>query len=230
MKTVLISGGSKGLGLSLAHHLSVKDYQITTFARGDAPRCQGITHLPGIDAASEAQLEGLRPHLGQTDCLVNNVGVAYDGLLATQGPESIKMMLEVNLFSVLYLTKLYVRERMTMKKPGVVVTISSIISERGFAGLSTYAATKGALNSMTRALAREMGPKGFRFNAVLPGYFESDLSKSLSSDKKQQIIRRTPLGRLAETSDINPLIEFLLSDDSKFITGQCMVVDGGLTI
>ncbi|NUN97006.1 MAG: SDR family oxidoreductase [Candidatus Omnitrophica bacterium] len=226
---ILISGGSRGLGRELAEHLAGQ-HEVVTFARGEAgTRNPRIKHLTGVDVASTESLDGLEPYLEDADGLVNNVGIAYDGILATQGVDSIRKMLEVNLFSVLYLTKLYLRCRLRGRKPGSVVSISSIIGIRGFSGLATYSATKGALNSMTKALAREMGPKGFRFNAVLPGYFESDMSKGMGEDRKAQIIRRTPLGRLATTADICPLVEFLLSEDARFITGQLIAVDGGLT-
>jgi 3-oxoacyl-[acyl-carrier protein] reductase len=231
VKNILISGGSRGLGFDLAGFFAAKgEYQVVTFARGEARSQHGVRHLSGIDVANEQHLESLVAELEAADVLVNNVGMAYDGILATQGSNSIREMLDVNLFSVLYLTKLYIRQRLGVRKKGVVVTISSIISERGFSGLSTYAATKAALNSMTRSLAREMGPKGFRFNAVLPGYFESDLSKDLSDEKRGQIVRRTPMGRLATTADICPLVEFLATDASQFITGQSVIVDGGLTV
>lgn len=230
-KNILISGGSRGLGRALADHLfQTGGYSVTTFARSAVPAPSPVLHLSGIDARDPDALERLAPYLAGADAIVNNVGLAHDGLLATQGADSIREMLEVNLLSILLLTKRYMKERMLVRKSGNVVTVSSIISRRGFAGLATYSATKGALNSMTQALAREMGGKSFRFNAVLPGYFESELSKNLSSEKRQQIIRRTPLGRLATTDDICPVIEFLLSDKSRFITGQLLTVDGGLTV
>jgi 3-oxoacyl-[acyl-carrier protein] reductase len=231
MKTIVISGGSRGLGLALGEYLYHQGYRVITFARGASiSQIKEIVHLEDIDVQEPENFEQLEDFLSQADGLVNNVGMAYDGILATQGYESIYKMISVNLTSIINLTKFYLRLRLKKRLNGNVVTISSIISQRGFAGLSTYAATKGALNSLTLALAREMGSKGFRFNAVLPGYFESELSKSLSEGKKQQIIRRTPLGRLATTADICPLVEFLLSEQSSFITGQLISVDGGLTV
>jgi 3-oxoacyl-[acyl-carrier protein] reductase len=225
----VISGGSKGLGADLADYLA-PNHQVVTFSRGTRGNLHpNITHIPDIDASKAEDLDKLVPYLADTDGIVNNVGMAYDGILATQGPDSIKQVLDINIFSALYLTKLYLRNRLVTKKGGSVVSISSIVSIRGFSGLAAYSATKGAVNSMTRSLAREMGERGFRFNAVLPGYFLSDLSKGMPDKQKEKIVRRTPMGRLAETSDICPLIEFLLSDGSKFITGQEIAVDGGLT-
>jgi 3-oxoacyl-[acyl-carrier protein] reductase len=226
---IIISGGSRGLGKGLAEHLAAC-HQIVTFSRQAATfKHANVQHLSGVDAAKPESLEALANHLAEADGLINNVGIAYDGILATQGLASIRNMIDTNVLSVIYLTKLYLRQRLQRRKSGKVVTISSIISIRGFSGLATYSATKGALNSMTKALAREMGPKGFTFNAVLPGYFDSDMSKNMPESKRQQVVRRTPLGRLANTSDICPLIEFLLSDNASFITGQLIAVDGGLT-
>lgn len=230
MKTVLISGASRGLGRSLAEYLA-KDHRVVTFARHQVEfSSPNVIHLSGIDVRDSRVLESLVEYLGDTDGLINNVGMAYDGILATQGFDHIRDMINTNLLSVAYLTKLYLRSRLQRRKSGSVVSISSIISIRGFAGLAIYSATKGAINSMTQSLAREMGSKGFRFNAVLPGYFESELSAGLSEQKREQIIRRTPLQRLAKTSDICPLVEFLLSDRASFITGQLIAVDGGLTV
>ena len=226
---IVISGGSHGLGADLADYLSINN-KIISFARGDRQiNNPNLTHLSNIDVINPANLDQISGHLIEADALINNVGTAYDGILATQGTSNIKELLDVNLYSVIYLTKMYIRHRMQKRLSGSVIFISSIISIRGYSGLAVYSATKGALNSFCSSLAREMGPKGFRFNSVLPGYFESDLSKNLSSEKKAQIIRRTPLGRLAKTSDICPLVKFLLSDEAQFITGQNFVVDGGLT-
>jgi 3-oxoacyl-[acyl-carrier protein] reductase len=174
-------------------------------------------------------LDKLAPRLAECDALVNNVGIAYDGILAMQSLQSIEEIVQVNLVSLLYLTKLYVRERLAVSQPGNVVTIGSIVAIRGYRGLAAYSASKGALSSMTRALAREMGAKGFRFNTVLPGFIETDMSRSLSGEQRKQIIRRTPLGRLAKVDDVVPIVRFLLSEDSRFITGQEIIVDGGIT-
>jgi len=170
-----------------------------------------IRHLAGIDAGDPVQLEQLTEVLGEADGLVNNVGVAYEGILATQSLESIERTLAINLTSVLYLTKLYVRSRLARRSAGTVISISSIIGVRGYSGLATYSATKAGIDGMTRSLAREMGPKGFRLNSVLPGYFESAMSEGLDETQLGQIIRCTPLGRLATPDDIAPAVRFLLS-------------------
>lgn len=229
---VIISGGSAGIGREIALHLT-SSHEVHTFARNavrdkrDDPRGSAIHHLEGIDVRQTENFESL--DLGQFDCLVNNVGIAYDGILATQSVESIHEIISVNLTSLAILTKLYLRSRLAIRKPGVIVNVSSIISTRGYSGLAVYSATKAGIDGLTRSLAREMGAKKFRVNSVLPGYVATDLSRNLNEEQRRQITRRTPLGRLAEPDDIAPVVAFLLSEDARFITGQCLVVDGGLT-
>lgn len=231
-KKILISGTSKGLGFGLAQALSDSN-EVVGFARSEAAGAGGqmqFRHISGVDVKDKASIEKMQPEMESFDVLVNNVGVAFDGILATQSYESIEELVHINLLSTIFLTKNYLRARLRVRKPGIIINISSIIGVRGYSGLSVYSATKAGMDGFTRSLAREMGPKGFRVNSVLPGYMETDMSKSLNTDQKQQIIRRTPLGRLATVSDVVPVIEFLISDKAAFITGQSIVVDGGITV
>lgn len=233
MKTVLISGASRGLGRELAKYLVSSGYKVFTFARSepvDGFSNNNLIHYSNVDALSPMDSKQLTSILPEIDVLVNNVGVAFDGLLATQGVESIEDVIATNLTSVLKLTKEFLRCRLKSKLNGTIVNVSSIIGIRGYAGLAAYSASKAGLDGMTRSIAREMGPKGFRINSVLPGYFDSSMSSGLSEAQRNQIIRRTPLGRLPETADVVPVIEFLISDSSNMITGQSIVVDGGITV
>ena len=226
---IIVTGTSRGLGKSTAEHLAKQGHNVTGCARSESDS-KLFTHISGVDFKNPETFELIQPYLETADCLVNNAAIAFDGLLATQGEESIIELVQVNLISTLILTKRYVRERLKARKSGTIVNVSSIIAVRGYAGLATYAATKSGLDGMTRSLARELGSKGFRINSILPGYMETDMSKALDNKQKEQIVRRTPLGRLATVDDMNSVIEFLLSDASKFITGQSIVVDGGITV
>lgn len=226
---IIVTGTSRGLGKSTAEYLAKQGHTVVGCARSESDS-KLFTHISGVDFKDPNTFDLLQPHLEYADCLINNAAIAFDGLLATQGEQSITELVQVNLISTLILTKRYVRERLKARKSGTIVNVSSIIAVRGYAGLATYAATKSGLDGMTRSLARELGSKGFRINSVLPGYMETDMSKSLDSHQKSQIVRRTPLGRLATVDDINSVIEFLISDASRFVTGQSLVVDGGITV
>jgi 3-oxoacyl-[acyl-carrier protein] reductase len=116
------------------------------------------------------------------------------------------------------------------KTGGSIVNISSIIGLRGYSGLSAYAATKGGMDAMTRALARELGERRIRVNSVAPGYLETEMTHGLDDRQREQIVRRTPLGRLGNPQDVVGPVSFLLSDRAEFITGQVITVDGGITV
>lgn len=223
---ILVTGASRGLGRATALHLHGQGHDVVGCARSDvdAP----FRHIPGVDFEAPETFSRLFDELGQVDALINNVGIAHDGLLATQGERSIARVIEVNLTSTLLLTKHYTRRR--LRQGGRIVNVSSIIGIRGYSGLVAYSASKAGLDGATRALARELGPKGFRVNSILPGYVETDMSAALSGPQRDQIIRRTPLGRLATAEDIAPVVEFLIGEGSRFVTGQCLVVDGGITV
>lgn len=226
---ILVTGTSRGLGKSIAEFLSNKGHTVVGCARGEIDHST-FQHISGIDFLTPDSFTRLDEELTSSDVLINNAAVAFDGLLATQGEQSIHDLIQVNLTSTLLLTKRYVRQRLKHKLPGIILNISSIISVRGYAGLAVYAASKAGIDGMTRALARELGGKKFRVNSILPGYMETDMSKALDTKQKDKIIHRTPLARLATMEDITPVVEFLISDASRFITGQSLVVDGGITV
>jgi 3-oxoacyl-[acyl-carrier protein] reductase len=236
---VLVSGGSRGLGLALVEALLREGYRTATFSRSPtdaltqlAGRYPGkLTSLAG-DMADAAALEEVvrrvEREAGPIEALINNAGIAHDGVLATMRPCDVEQLISVNLTGTLLLTRLVVRH-LLVRGRGVVLSISSIIGLRGYSGLAAYSATKAGLDGMTRALARELGGRNIRVNAIAPGYLETEMTGKLDEGQKQQIVRRTPLGRLGRPEDVVGTVLFLLSPAASFITGQTLVIDGGIT-
>jgi len=239
---VLVSGGSRGLGLAIVQKMLDQGHHVATFSRSSSDALDLLKADPQVgdrlindllDASDSAPLRELvqRCHKqwGRIDALINNAGLAYDNVLAMTPDDEIERMLDVNLKAALLLSKECSR-LMLAQNSGNIINVASIIAERGFRGLSAYAATKAGMIGMTRSLARELGPRGIRVNAVAPGYLETDMSAALDDKQRQQIERRTPLGRLGTVDDVVPVIEFLLSAASSYVTGQVITVDGGSSV
>lgn len=239
-RVFVVSGGSRGIGRAIVDALLAQGHRVATFSRSPLAGGNAQTAIQekqlfwrSVDARDTTAIEHYVREVvdayGRIDGLVNNAGIATESVLAMAHTSDIDQMLDLNVKSALVLTKECVRA-MLVQGSGTIVNISSIIAVRGFAGLSVYAATKAALAGITPSLARELGSRQIRVNTVAPGFVQTEMSASLDDQQRQQIIRRTPLGRLATTDDIVPVVLFLLSPDSRFITGQMMVVDGGASI
>lgn len=233
---IIVSGGSRGLGAALVERLLGDGEAVATFSRRPSELAERLgrhprlywEHLDGTDfAATSAFVREAEKRFGRISALVNNAGVGADGVLATASLHDIRRTLDTNMLAPLQLTKLAV-SRMLKHGDGCVINISSILGLRGHSGTSVYAATKGALDAMTRSLAKELGSRGIRVNSVAPGYFASEMVKDIDTKTLERIKRRTPLGRLCTEAEIVGLILFLLREGT-FITGQTIAVDGGYT-
>lgn len=224
---ILVTGASRGLGEYLYKNLK-KNYLTHGTVRTKSKNNFRNGLYYNFDLRNFDDIKFLEKNLSKYDCLINNIGIAYDGLLATQSVKSIEDVLNVNLTQSIVLTKHYIRSRIP-KGGGNIINISSICSMKAFKGLASYGASKAGLNSITMTLAREMGPANFRVNSISPGYFKTDMSSKIGSENLEKIRKRTPLKKLIEKQDIYNLVEFLVSPKSKMITGQNIVVDGGFT-
>lgn len=238
-KVVIISGGSKGLGQGIVASLLADGECVATFSRNKTPfvtECEEQYRerfaWSAVDASDDA---ALRTFVNQTvarfdrvDVLINNAAIAVDGVLGMMKESDIHRVVDVNITSMLCLTRACVRV-MLAAGGGNIINISSIVGLRGYTGLATYSATKAAAIGVTNSLARELGSRGVRVNCIAPGFLETEMSHGLTDKQRAQIVRRTPLGRLGTTADVLGSVRFLMSSSSAFMTGQTMVIDGGLT-
>ena len=204
-----------------------------------------------VDAADSAAIrsfvEQVAGRFGSIDHCIANAAIAHEGVLAVTSDAAIDDMLAVNLKGSIVLVRECVRQMLVQASPSPVgpslrdgqsvaeqqtynpsiTVISSVVASRGSPGLAVYAATKAGLEGFARNLARELGPRGIRVNAVAPGFLETELSASLSPENRSRIARRTALGRLGQPADVVGAVEFLTSPAASFITGQVLAIDGG---
>lgn len=185
--------------------------------KADVSTSTGATAL--IDAAAAAT--------GHLDILVNNAGIIRDGFLAMMAEDDWDAVLRTNLSPLFHCCKWGVRKMMA-RRSGVIINISSISGIAGAAGQTNYAASKGAAISFTKSLARELGPMGIRVNAVAAGLIETEMTAGLKQDQVERIVKSSALGRIGQPEEVAEAIAFLASSKAGYITGQCLVVDGGI--
>jgi 3-oxoacyl-[acyl-carrier protein] reductase len=239
---VIVTGGSRGLGAAAVRALIDEGYYVSTCSRTktdfiadlekDPTRGSRFFYTP-LDMEQVDRYEQFMNACvgrgGPLYGLVNNAGIAMAGVLATFPNIDTERILRVNLLGPLAMSRVAIRHFLRSRSGGRIVNISSIIGTRGYNGLSAYSASKAGLDGLTRSLARELGRLRVTVNSIAPGYVRTEMSATLSEGQMDQIARRTPLGRLGETSDMTGLLLFLLSDAAAFITGQVILTDGGIS-
>jgi 3-oxoacyl-[acyl-carrier protein] reductase len=244
MKNVIVTGGSRGLGLAIVERLMRTGYDVSAIARSknadlralmDAPRRDGEGRIVFF-AHDLADLAGARDLVrriatenGALWGLVNNAGLGSSGVLANMRDDKIEALVRLNTVAPIVLTKYVLRALMTTGTGGRIVNMASVVASTGFSGLAAYAATKASMIGFTRSMAREVGPLGITVNAIAPGFIDTEMTDGLDAAQRAQIARRSALGRLAEAGDVASAVAYLMSADAKNITGTVLTVDAGGT-
>jgi 3-oxoacyl-[acyl-carrier protein] reductase len=189
----------------------------------------GVALAANVGDPAEAQelVERVESELGEVDVLVNNAGVTRDTLIARMSDEDWSEVIDTNLRGT-FNTCRAVSRKMLRRRSGAIVNLSSVVGVHGNPGQANYAASKAGIIGLTKALARELGVRGVRVNAIAPGYITTELTDVLTEEQTGLILGNTPLGRLGSPEDVAAAVRFLCSDEAAFITGDVLLVDGGL--
>ena len=238
-RVALVTGGSRGIGRAIAATLHTAGAGVAVLGR-DGARARAAADALGEralavaadvavgDQVAEAVAQ-VEQGLGPIDILVNNAGLTRDGLLARMSGEDWDTVLDANLKGAFLLTKAVTRGMMK-RRWGRVVNITSVVGLMGNAGQANYAASKAGLIGLTKAVARELGSRNVLVNAVAPGFIDTDMTRALTDQQREGLRAQIPLGRLGHPADVARAVLFLASDHADYITGQVLVVDGGMVM
>jgi 3-oxoacyl-[acyl-carrier protein] reductase len=231
-RLALVTGASKGIGLAIAEELARAGAEVVVGYRSGEAEAEELAERIGgravrADVSTPEGAKQLVDEAGDVDVLVNNAGLTRDGLLARMSDDDWRLVIETNLSSVFYTCRAVTRPMMK-KRSGSIVNISSIVGVHGNWGQTNYAASKAGIIGFTKSLARELGSRNIRANVVAPGYVKTQLTEVLPEEATKAMVDATPLSRVAEPHEIAGAVRFLASDEASFITGDVLLVDGGL--
>ena len=233
-KRALITGAARGIGRAIAAELKSAGAEVLCCdLPGTSENDEVAKEVGGralyADVTKADEVEKLIAEAGEIDILVNNAGITRDGLLARMSEEDWRAVIDINLTSVYLMCHAAVRGMMK-RRSGTIVNLASVVGIHGNFGQTNYAASKAGIIGFTKSLAREAGARGIRVNAVAPGYIETRLTEVLPEDVKQKMLAATSLGRFGQPEDIARAVHFLCSDEAGFISGEVLVVDGGMAM
>ena len=230
--TALVTGGSRGIGRAIALELGRAGATVVVGYRSGRDEAEQVAAEAGgravqADVSDPESARSLVEAAGEIDILVNNAGITRDGLIARMSDEDWRDVLETNLSSMFYTCRAAARPMMK-RRAGAIVNVSSIVGVHGNPGQTNYAAAKAGIIGFTKSLARELGSRGVRANVVAPGYVTTQLTDVLPDEAKAAMLAATPLGRLGDPADVAGAVRFLCSAEAAFITGEVLLIDGGL--
>lgn len=238
-KKIVVTGGSRGIGAAIVKLLADEGAQVAFTYSSREEAAQQVAHsLTGeghfyikMDIANEESVNSAVDHIlekwSDIDGVVNNAGITKDGLLLRMKPEDFDSVVNTNLRGTFLVTKAFTKPMMKARK-GSIVNIVSIIGETGNAGQANYAASKAGTIAFSKSVALELGSRNVRVNNVAPGYIATEMTDVLSEDVKAKMMDKIPLAKIGEGSDVAQAVRFLLSDESKYITGHTLDVNGGM--
>lgn len=244
-QVALVTGGSRGIGKAIVQALAREGAKVAFVYKGsqsaaeslekDVAAAGGIAKAVQGDisdpAAAERIVAGVLADWGRVDILVNNAGIIRDGLFVQMEPENWKAVLSTNLDGTFYFCKAVAKQMVFKQRSGRIVNVSSVAAEHVNSGQANYAASKGAVNAFTRALAVEVGSRSVTVNAVAPGFIATDMSEAVRNKAGDFIAKKLiPLRRLGTPEDIAGVVVFLAGPAGAYITGQVITVDGGLSL
>ncbi|PIV18902.1 MAG: 3-oxoacyl-[acyl-carrier-protein] reductase [Elusimicrobia bacterium CG03_land_8_20_14_0_80_50_18] len=240
-KIALVTGSAQGIGFSIAEKLASEGATVIIADIAEDAAKSASEKLKSAGAKSDytamdvsdfnqvaEKMKALVEKHERIDILVNNAGITRDGLILRMSEKDWDMVLDINLKSVFNCSKALARSM--MKTGGVIVNVASIIGQMGNAGQANYAASKGGIIALTKTLAKEFASRGVRANAVAPGFISTAMTDKLSEEVKGKMLEAIPLKRLGRPEDVANLVSFLCSDESAYITGQVVRIDGGMVM
>ena len=242
-KVALVTGASRGIGKACALALAERGYDIAVnYNSNDAAANETVELIEKLGrkavaikadtadlTAVKAMFRQVVTELGGLDVLVNNAGIVDDAFLLMLTEESLSRSLDVNIKGYFHCAQ-QAALKMMKKREGVIINVSSVSSVMALPGQSVYSATKGAVNSMTATLAKELAPYGIRVNAIAPGFIETDMINSVPEEKKEEYLKNIPMKGFGKVSDIANAVCDLCGDSFRYMTGQVIVLDGGLSL
>jgi len=237
---ILLTGASRGLGLAIANALLQKGHTVYAISRSESQELADLKNKfkdnlffksvdlsnPDISRKEIFAADFISASV-KLDAFVNNAAVAYDDIATNMNLQKLENMFEINVFSPMILTKYFIRQCLLHSNRAAIVHISSVSAHTGYKGLSMYAASKGALEAFSKNIAREWGVKSIRSNIVAPGFMSTKMSQSLTDEQRSKIYARTALKSETSAESVAETVAFLISEDSKSITGQTICVDAG---